>query len=84
MALPWLCGRAMAGESWLLEKAGSGMLIIRWNEVSRAFPVLALKSNYLDRWLNDWSVQANKQANKYTNTHAHCIHTSLDSLRPPQ
>ena len=29
------------------------MLITRWNEASRALPVLALKSNYLDRWLND-------------------------------
>ena len=26
------------------------MLIRRWNEASRALPVLALKSNYLDRW----------------------------------
>ena len=29
------------------------MLITRWNEASRALPVLALKSNYLDGWLND-------------------------------
>ena len=29
------------------------MLITRWNEASRALPVLALKSNYLDRWPND-------------------------------
>ena len=32
------------------------MLITRWNEASRALPILALKSNYLDRWPNDWSV----------------------------
>ena len=25
------------------------MLIVRWNEASRALPVLTLKSNYLDR-----------------------------------
>ena len=31
----------------------SDMLIICRNEVSRALPVLALKSNYLDHWLND-------------------------------
>jgi len=31
------------------------MVITRWNEASRALPVLALKSNYLDRWLNDCS-----------------------------
>ena len=30
------------------------MQITRWNEASRALPVLALKSNYLDRWPNDW------------------------------
>jgi len=29
------------------------MLITRWNEASRALPVLTLKSNYLDRWPND-------------------------------
>ena len=29
------------------------MLITRWNEASRALPVSTLKSNYLDRWLND-------------------------------
>ena len=29
------------------------MLITRWNEASRALPVLALKPNYLDRWPND-------------------------------
>ena len=29
------------------------MLITRWNEASRALPVLALKSNYLDCWPND-------------------------------
>ena len=31
----------------------SGMLITHWNVASRALPVLALKSNYLDRWPND-------------------------------
>ena len=30
------------------------MLITRWNEV----PVLALKSNYLDHWPNDWTIAA--------------------------
>ena len=29
------------------------MLITRWNEASRALPVLTLKYNYLDRWPND-------------------------------
>ena len=29
------------------------MLITRWNEASRALPVLALKSNYLDCWPTD-------------------------------
>ena len=32
------------------------MLIAHWNEASRALPVLTLKSNYLDRWPNDWKV----------------------------
>ena len=32
------------------------MLITRWNEASRALPVLTLKSNYLDRWPNDCSL----------------------------
>ena len=42
----------------------SGTLITRWNEASRALPVLALKSNYLDRWLNDclWLLSVAKDA----------------------
>ena len=28
------------------------MLVTHWNEASRALPVLTLKSNYLDCWLN--------------------------------
>ena len=41
----------MAGESWLLERQEvSGMLITRWNEAYQPLPVLALKSNCLDRW----------------------------------
>ena len=36
----------------------SGMLITHWNVASRALPVLALKSNYLDRWPNDWVMLA--------------------------
>ena len=40
----------MAGESWLLERQEvSGMLITRWNKASQPLPVLALKSNCLDR-----------------------------------
>ena len=47
---PWL-ERAVCWKS----QEVSSMLITRWNEASRALPVLALKSNYLDRWPNDWS-----------------------------
>ena len=46
---------AMVWESCLLEKARNGTLITCWNEASRALPVLALKSNYLEHWLNIWS-----------------------------
>ena len=45
---PWL-ERAVC---WKRQEV-SGTLITRWNEASWALPVLALKSNYLDRWLND-------------------------------
>ena len=43
--LPWL-ERAVC---WKRQEV-SGILITHWNEASRALPVLALNSNYLDRW----------------------------------
>ena len=46
--LPWL-ERAVC---WKRQEV-SGILITHWNEASRALPVLALNSNYLDRWPND-------------------------------
>ena len=45
---PWLERAAC----WKRQEV-SGMLITHWNVASRALPVLALKSNYLDRWPND-------------------------------
>ena len=47
--LPWL-ERAVC---WKRQEV-SGILITHWNEASRALPVLALNSNYLDCWPNDW------------------------------
>ena len=38
---------------WKREEV-SAMLITDWNAATRALPVLHLKSNYLDRWPNDW------------------------------
>ena len=46
---PWLERAAC----WKRQEV-SGMLITHWNVASRALPVLALKSNYLDRWPNNW------------------------------
>ena len=54
----------MAGESSLLEKEGSGMLVTRWNEASRELPVLALKPNYLDRWPNDPKLSSSPNSNR--------------------
>ena len=40
------------------------MLITRWNEASRELPVLALKSNYLDRWPNDRKLSSSPNSNR--------------------
>ena len=46
------------------------MLITRWNEASRALPVLALKSNYLDRWPIDCKEKYGWLARQCGLTHA--------------